>query len=181
MPHEASFDPQAPQQFFDVLQHFDDAMLVTRREGELRSRPMAIVERTPEGRLGFIMSSASGKFDELDAEPHVNVALQQQARFMSISGRARVTRDAARIDAVWRPEHGVWFERGRDDPHIVLIEVVPVYAEYWDRSGTEGLKFAFAMARSLVTGEPLGEDAARHGKLPFGDDTRPAGRAPRRR
>jgi general stress protein 26 len=163
----ASLDPRAPSAFLEVLHHFDQAMLVTLRGGELRSRPMAIVDRTPHGHVWFITSLASGKLDELSTQPHVNVAMQQESRFLSISGTARLTRERHRIDEVWQTQHAVWFEEGRDDPRIVLIEVVPIYAEYWDRSGLEGLKFAFEMVRSLVTGEQPKDDAALHGKLPF--------------
>lgn len=162
-----AFDPRAPRAFLDLLQRFDHAMLVTQRDGALRSRPMAIADRTERGRVWFITSSASGKLDELGGEAQVNVAMQQGACFLSITGSARVTRDAQRIDEVWQPQHGVWFEHGRDDPRVTLIEVVPAYAEYWDRSGIEELKFAFAMVRSLVTGAPLADDASLHGKLPF--------------
>lgn len=162
----ATLDPRAPGEFFDVLHHFDQAMLVTQRDGELRSRPMAIADRTPHGHVWFITSLASGKLDELATHPAVNVAMQQSSRFLSISGTARVSRDPHRIGEVWQPAYRVWFE-GTDDPRIALIEVVPTYAEYWDRSGVEGLKFAFAMLKSFVTGEPLDDDCAPHGKLPF--------------
>ncbi len=152
-----------------ALRHFDTAMLVTQRDGELRSRPMVIVDRTPQGHVWFISSMASGKLNEMKAHPRVNVAMQRGSRYLSISGNVRVTRDAYHLDQVWRPQHSVWFPQGRADADLVLVEVVPLYAEYWDRSSAEGMKLAFAMAMSLVTGDPLDDDVAVHGKLPFPD------------
>lgn len=174
-PQAPAPDARAIDEFLSVLRHFDQAMLVTLRDGALRSRPMAVAEHTDRGHLWFITRSDSGKLDELHAHAQVNVAMQQGARFLSISGRARLTRDARKIDEVWTAAHAVWFDKGRDDPQLVLIEVIPHDAEYWDRSGIEGVKFAFAMARSLATGERLDDDAAPHGKLHFGDEKKPAG------
>jgi general stress protein 26 len=160
-------DTRLREEFLGVLQHFEHAMLVTQRGGQLRSRPMEIVDRTAQGHVWFLTSIDSAKLAELTEHAHVNVAMQQDSRFLSISGTTRVTGDAAKIDEVWKAEHAVWFEQGRDDPELVLIEVVPLYAEYWDRSGVDAAKFAFQMARSLFTGEPLDDDAGVHGKLPF--------------
>ncbi len=160
-------DTRLRDEFLAVLRHFDHAMLVTQRGGQLRSRPMEIVDRTAQGHVWFITSIDSGKLAELTEHPHVNVAMQQDTRFLSISGTTRVTRDAAKIDEVWKAEHAVWFEKGRDDPELVLVEVVPLYVEYWDRSGVQAVKFAFHVARSLFTGETLDDDAGVHGKLPF--------------
>ncbi len=105
-------EARTTREFVSTLKQFDNAMLVTQRDHELRSRPMAIVDCTHEGHTWFITSIDSGKIDEMTAHPHVNVSLQQSARFMSISGTVRMTRDAQKIDEVWKPEHGAWFELG---------------------------------------------------------------------
>ena len=142
-------------------------MLVTLRGKELRSRPMLIVDCTDEGCLWFVTSIDSGKLQEITEHPQVNVSLQQTSRFASISGTVRVTRDRRRIDEVWKPEYGAWFQQGRDDPELVLIEVVPLSAEYRDRSGAEGVKVALATIKSRVTGEQLGDQQGAHEKLRF--------------
>jgi general stress protein 26 len=144
-------------------------MLVTERGGELRSRPMAIAQSTNDGRLWFITSVDSAKLDELTENPHVNVAMQAHRKFLSVSGTTRATRDPDKIDELWNHSLGVWFEKGREDPELILLEVVPSYAEYWDRSGFEGARFMFEAAKSAVTGETLDEDeAGAHGKIRFG-------------
>jgi len=163
----------ARKEFLELLKHFDAAMLVTERDDELRSRPMAIAESTDDGRLWFVTSVDSAKLDEITENPHVNVAMQANRKFLSVSGTTRATRDPDKIDELWSDSLGIWFEEGRNDPELILLEVVPTYAEYWDRSGFEAAKFMFAAAKSAVIGEVLDEDdAGAHGKVRFGDGSR---------
>jgi hypothetical protein len=65
------------------------------------------------------------------------------------------------------------FELGRDDPELVLLEVVPMYAEYWDRSGVEAVKFSLALAKSLVSGKPPVGDSGVHSKVRFSEQRDP--------
>ncbi|MEJ2257967.1 MAG: pyridoxamine 5'-phosphate oxidase family protein [Woeseiaceae bacterium] len=122
------------QQFMDVLQHFDHVMLVTDRGGRLRSRPMVIGDVTDDGRIRFITSDDSAKLDELTEHAQVNVSAQGEQRFLSISGNARLSKDDDLVEAAWQRHQSVWFAEGRDDPHVIAIEVIPEYGEYWDRS-----------------------------------------------
>lgn len=157
------------REFVELLKHFDAAMLVTERDRELRSRPMAVADSTEEGRLWFVTSVDSAKLEEITENPHVNVTMQAGRKFLSISGTTRATRDRARIDELWSDALGIWFEKGRDDPELILLEVIPTYAEYWDRSGFEAARFMFEAAKSALTGSTPDEDAAgAHGKVRFG-------------
>lgn len=154
------------RQFTDTLETFDTAMLVTQRGSELRSRPMAIADTTEDGRVWFITSIDSGKLQELTEHPNVNVTMQADATFLSISGAARATRDREKVNELWRDDQGIWFPEGREDPTVILLEIVPTYAEYWDRSGIEGLKFLFSAAKSAATGATVSSEGV-HGKVDF--------------
>ena len=148
--------------FTDILETFDTAMLVTQRGRELRSRPMEIVDRSTDGRVWFITSIDSAKLEELTENPDVNVAMQDDPRFLSISGAVRATRDRAKVDEVWKESFDAWFPEGREDPTVVLLEVVPTYVEYWDRSGEGGLLSMFTSPE-----ETAADDEALHGKVDF--------------
>ncbi len=139
--------------FQEVLEHFDTAMLVTRaHDGELRARPMAIADRDESGDLWFVTSFDSPKAAEIRADDQVSVTMQSKARFLSISGRAEIVRDRAKIEALWRETWKVWFPNGKDDPAIALVRVVASEGEYWDQHGAKGLKYAFDAARGLIQG-----------------------------
>ena len=155
-------------EFLDLLATFDRAMLVTKMgDGELRGRPMAIVDRSGDARLWFITSVESGAMVDTTEHSEVAVCLQDGNRFLSITGVARATQDQTRISELWTEKQRVWFEHGRDDPALVLLEVVPSHAKFWDRSGVKGLKFLLAEMRARLTGETLSGDEAHHGKIEF--------------
>lgn len=139
----------------DLLQSFPHAMLVTRRDGNLRSRPMSIGDVTGDGRIRFISRDDSAKLDELDEHPGVNVAAQQEQRFLSLTGRARISESPELIDRAWQSQQAMWFRDGKSDPHVVVIEVVPTFAEYWDRSAEV----------AAAANDPLGD----WGKIDFGE------------
>lgn len=154
------------EEFTRELEHFDTAMLVTRSaDRELRSRPMAIAGFDDDMRVWFITDIDSAKLAELTEFPAANVALQAGKRFMSISGTVRATRDPELVRRFWHEDQRVWFEQGRDDPRLVLLELTPTYAEYWDRAGAEAVRFALAEAKAIINRETLSGDETRHAKL----------------
>ncbi len=138
----------------EVMKEFDTAMLVTStREGELRARPLAVAQVKPEGTVVFPTSARSAKVDELERDNQVGITMQDGKRFVSLSGHARVSRDRAEIDRLWKETWKVWFEEGKTDPDLVLLEVDPVRAEYWDNTGTKGLRYLFEAAKSMAGGD----------------------------
>lgn len=161
------------QEFIEILDSFDHAMLVTQRDSELRSRPMAIADRTRDGRVWFITSVDSAKLQEITDFPDVNVAMQAGSTFLSISGTVRATRNPDRINELWNDIQELWFPKGRNDPTLILLEVVPMMAEYWDRSGVEAVKFMFDAAKAKATGRTLGNDEGKHAKVRFPDTNPP--------
>lgn len=151
---------------------FDHAMLVTRRGEMLRSRPMAIADHTEDGRIRFITRDDSAKLAELEEHDQVNVAMQSGDHFLSISGHARATKDRALIDRVWQQRQAVWFAEGREDPHVIVLEVIPTFAEYWDRSDVSIIDLVRDSARAAIGAgqkETVGADV--HGRVDFRNDS----------
>ena len=155
--------------FLGLVDRFDTAMLVSLRDGELRSRPMVIGGRTDDGRIRFITRDDSGKLRELEENSHVNVAMQGDETFLSVSGNARLTKDQKIVDRTWQRHQGVWFTAGRDDPHVIAIEVVPTFAEYWDRRDVSFVTLALEQARHAAAGEKAPEEGhgREHGDVDF--------------
>ena len=149
-------------EFIDLLHGFRHVMLVTHAPRGLRA------EATDNGRLWFITNVDSDLIGEITEKPEVLACLQDGQRFLTVSGTARATRDPERIRELWSENQRVWFEKGRDDPSLILLEIVPSHAEYWNRSGVEGVKFLLAELAALIGGQTLTGDEARHGRLDFG-------------
>ncbi len=146
-----------------LLEHFSHGMLTTRRGGQLRSRPMAIMDARPPGHLMFFSNIESGKNEELNDDPNANVAMQDGERFVSITGTARIFRDPERAAALWKETQRAWFPAGPSDPALVLIEVRPSYVEYWDRSSPSALQLILNPSEADL--DVLDDENAQHGKI----------------
>jgi general stress protein 26 len=156
------------EKLIEVLKTFRTAMLVTATpDGTLRSRPMALLQVEPSADLWFMTSAKTGKIDEIAAQARVNVALQQDAAFASVTGRASVHRDRAKIHELWTEHAKVYFPKGKDDPDIVLIKVSAEEGEYWDQDGLEGIKYLFEAGNAYVPGtkRPEAADPEQHGSV----------------
>lgn len=149
-----------------LLDDFDTAMLVTRTpSGELRSRPMAVADKAGDAELWFVTSLDSGKVDEIATDGHVNVTMQSTAAFISISGQAQVVRDQARLAELWQERWKVWFPEGKDEPSAALLRVRPEQVEYWDVSGTKGVRHVWEAAKAYARGSRPEAAKGVHGSL----------------
>jgi general stress protein 26 len=144
---------------------FSTAMLVTRTEdGGLRSRPLSVVhDKDDPDTLYFATAIDSPKVSEIEADPRVNVSMQDGRRFVSITGTARLVQDRALIDKLWSEPWKVWFPQGKEDPSLYILIVSPSEAAYWDGAGLAGVTYLFDMVRAYVTGtKPSSDDDERH-------------------
>ena len=150
-----------------LVSHFHTAMLVTHTaDGVLRSRPMAIADSHGDqdhAMLYFSTGIESPKVEELEADPRVNVVMQDTLRYVSLSGTARLVEDRALVEKLWSESWRVWFPKGKDDPSLRILIVEPSEAAYWDMTGMEGLKYVFEAAKAYLTGtRPDSDDDDEH-------------------
>ncbi len=148
----------------ELLEGIEVAMLTTRAaDGSLVSRPLQTLAFA-DGELVFFTSADSGKLAELETDPDVNLAYADPARhrYVSVRGRARVTRDRATIEELWSLAQRVFFPEGKDDPNLVVLRVHVRDAAYWEPSGNFVVR-ALEFARGLLDDEP--NDLGRQGKL----------------
>ena len=150
------------QDLFQLIDSIEAGLLTTRRaDGRLVSRPMATQLRTEAGHLWFVTDRDTHKVDELEQDPNVNVAYYRDRtrEWVSVSGRARATRDQSMIDALWAPDWTAWFGRGggkhsgtAKDPRLLLIEVIPDSVTYMKANQPAIVSF-FQFAKGMVTGQ----------------------------
>ncbi|MBV9960223.1 MAG: pyridoxamine 5'-phosphate oxidase family protein, partial [Acidobacteria bacterium] len=109
----------------------------------------------------FFTYGSSHKADEVGRVAKVNAGFADvdAQRYASLSGRAEIIRDRAKIEELWLPQLKAWFPDGVETPDIALLKVTVERAEYWDGSQSI-LTHAFSFVSALVTGEPaqLGEN-----------------------
>lgn len=119
--------------------------------GHLVSRPLAIVDRDFDGKVYFFTRDPSPKVDDVKAHPQVNVAVETGKGYLSLAGKASIVKDSAIIDELWTTGAEAWFDQGRDDPSVALLEVDVDTAEYWISNEPKAVTL-FKYAKAAVTG-----------------------------
>ncbi|MFZ3453927.1 pyridoxamine 5'-phosphate oxidase family protein [Arthrobacter sp. 7Tela_A1] len=136
-----------------ILEHASIGNLTTvDLDGKLVSRPLELQETDSDGNLWFFTQDPSPKADEIRNNPNVNVSIADKKGYLSISGRAEISRDQEKIQELWKASAAAWFEQGREDPTIALIKVNSDTAEYWI-SDEPKVASIFKIAKSSVTGD----------------------------
>lgn len=153
---------------FSIVEAVGTAMLTSRSpNGRLASRAMA-----PASTEGFVFSfyfnRDSGKTDDIQTDPEVNVSYYdpKTTDWVSISGRATINADPSKVKRHWSKKLEAWFDNKRDgkhtgshdDPRVVMLDVHPSEVRYFKADGR--IKAAVNIAKAAVSGE-----AASPGKL----------------
>src|SRR3954470_5279374 len=116
---------------YSLIDGIETAMLTTRRpDGSLVARAMATQRRTNGVDLWFMSNWFSDKLDDIAVDPHVNVSYYRDRtrEWVSVSGRAIISRDRNLIRDLYAPDWKMWLgdeggerDGGPDDPRIALI------------------------------------------------------------
>lgn len=141
------------------------AMFTTIDEhGHLISRPMTNQDTDADGNLWFYTSTETDLWENIVAQPQVNLSFAnpEENVYVSISGRAERVVDREKIKALWNPAVQAWYPHGPDDPHVMLVKVVSDTAEFWDSSSSSMVQL-FKMAKAVLTGTTPEE--GEHGRI----------------
>jgi len=149
-------------QLYELIDDIEIALMTTRRaDGSLVSRPMATQARAEGTDLWFVTNEETGKIDELESDPNVNLAYYKSGtyEFVSVSGIARLSRDPAKIRELYSPDWRAWFgdeggarNGGPDDPRLVLVLVQAQSATYLKAKHGKAVTL-FHVVKGAVTGE----------------------------
>src|ERR1039458_3943982 len=98
---------------WDIIEMVDVCMLTTQFAGGLRARPIEARIDRDAGLIFFVTDVHSAKHDEIDTAPNVGLVFidPKDKAYLSITGRARVIRDVAKTEVVWRKTDEVWWPR----------------------------------------------------------------------
>jgi general stress protein 26 len=136
--------------------------MFTTVEGEaLRSRPMAAHAEPQDGAIYFLTDADSAKDGDVEARPQVNLAFADAGShsYVSVSGRARVSNDRAKIKELFNTPAKAWWD-SPEDPGIRLLTVTPEDAQYWDSPGRVRAMIRMAAAAAFSNQRPdMGDNA----------------------
>jgi general stress protein 26 len=140
----------------ELIKDIRFAMLTTiEDDGTLRSRPMGTQQAEGEADLWFFTYGGAAKADEVRRDDRVNVSFADNdgQKWVSVSGRAAVVRDRAKMEELWNPVLKAWFPKGLEEPDIALLKVEVEQAEYWDTASSKMVQLA-GFVKAVATGKP---------------------------
>ncbi|QBR13210.1 pyridoxamine 5'-phosphate oxidase family protein [Sphingobacterium sp. CZ-2] len=126
--------------------------------------PMSRQEVDESGNIYYLCSAESETFQNLEKDNRVSLfyADPKNYTFLSINGKASMSRDQERIDKYWNKMMEGWFQKGKEDPNIRVLKVSPEDAHYWD-TGSSKIVTLFEMLKNAITGEK--NDLGKEGDL----------------
>lgn len=157
---------EAIQKLREIIDKIDVGMLATYPQDSpyVHAVPMSRQEVDEEGNVWFLFSAESDSFRHLQVNARVSLlyADVQAYTFLSLNGQATVSTDPVRIDRYWNKMVEGWFEKGREDPNIRVLKIVPIDAHYWDTKSNKLVTFLKVAANAVTGGKA---DVGRQGDL----------------
>ncbi len=150
--------PEHKALIWDLIEKVKVGMLITKDDdakGSLRARPMSLVQEAYDGTLYFFTSKTAGKVYEVEEEKSevcITFSDPQKQVYVSLSGRAHLTKDQSLIDKYWSKGVAAWFPEGKNDPEVALLEVKIYKGEHWNTDESKLVQL-FEMAKSNVMDE----------------------------
>jgi len=137
----------------------DDATvtMLTTLDHERRpvTRPMLPLLIDNDSRIHFLTQYSSAKVAQVHTCPDVSVAMACSGGvYLSLIGKAHVSRDPHLIGQLWHSTYRAWFPDGRHDPGIAVLSVTLDCADVWEAPASPVTRL-FGAARALITHQPF--------------------------
>jgi general stress protein 26 len=116
------------------------------------TRPMAVQETDYDGTLYFLSASDSKHNAEIEQDPMVQLLFQGSSydSFLTLYGKAMITKDKDLVHELWNPMLKTWFTEGEDDPRITVIKVDATEGYYWDTKHGKLVSFVKRLAGAAI-------------------------------
>lgn len=123
----------------EAMRDIDICMMTTRTAmGALESRPMSNNREVDyDGESYFFANDDCSAVREIGTNPEVSLSyihnggLLGTNMYISVSGKAKLIRDRARMERHWVKDLEAWFKDGIDTPGLVMIQVKAEHIKYW--------------------------------------------------
>ena len=101
---------------------------------------------------------------EIKDDSHVSLvyADPSNAKYVSMKGRAFVSKDRAKIHELWNHMYKAWFPGGEDDPQVTVLRVDVSEAEFWEASDSKLVRSIKYRAAAATNGSV---DVGAYGKV----------------
>ncbi|MBB4659911.1 pyridoxamine 5'-phosphate oxidase family protein [Parvularcula dongshanensis] len=113
-------------------------------------QPMSPREEPEAKKLWFYLHNDSDLCKQVQAghaEAHFCVVGKDHDYHACAKGTLRENKDPAKVDQFWDPIVAAWFEHGKEDPRMTLIEMTLEHAAIWG-STDSSTRFGWEIAKS---------------------------------
>ncbi len=130
-------------------------------------QPMSHFADAEHGKLWFITSDETDLVRQVGTggQAHFCITSKDQDFYACLNGAIRQSEDTAKLDALWSPAAAAWFERGRDNPHICLLEMTLAEAAVWATTDS-ALTVGFEMLKANLDSDAT-PDVGAHKVIAF--------------
>ena len=134
--HTDKTEAEIIDRVWEVAEDIAKCMFVIWDGERQQARPLSSRVNRDEHAIYFLVSAEGHKNAQIEQFPVGNLAYADTKGmdYASISGRATVTNDRAKIAELWSDFDKAWWD-DENDPDIRLITVTPERAELWDSPG----------------------------------------------
>jgi general stress protein 26 len=168
----AVIDDNPKKCLFQLLSNFETAMMVSEcgRTHQLHARPMVVARIDEDLNLWFFTELCAPKLQELKLNEHLCATFQDANKWISLSGKARISNDKRLALELWNQGGDTlhrWFPEGKRLEELTLLELETEWGEYWDSTGVmKPLQYSVEALKSVVKGERMDVSKTRgHAKL----------------
>lgn len=160
MSHHDHHDDEHAERAWELADKIGIAMFVTWDGERQRARPLAATVKRAEHAIYFLTDVRGQKDDQIEKFPIVTLAFADthDNKYVTITGKATVSDNRAKIRDLWNPFAKAFFESA-DDPNIRVITVSPEDAEIWDSPHRVVATLSMLGAAVAGTKPAVGENA----------------------
>jgi len=149
----------------ELAEDISVCMFCTHSEEHLfETRPMGTQKIDDDGNFWFLSAVNSDKTFEIKNDSDVQLIYSKvsDSHYLSVSGKATISKDRQKIEELWNKLAEAWFKGGKDDPNLSVIKVAPTDAYYWDTKNGKMVSL-IKIAISAVSGKQM--DGGVEGKI----------------
>lgn len=153
--------------FWDELGEVNAVMLGV-KESNQHLQPMAPYCDPQHYSVWFFTEKSSDLIDAVGAAgARAIFTLQSEDRhfYACAEGLLVQNTDREKVDEFWNPVAAAWYENGKDDPSLVMLQMTMASASIWASSGNP-ISFAWKIAKANLT-EGAIEDMGERNQFTF--------------
>lgn len=95
---------------------------------------MLVIKVCNQGNIWLFGEKSSDKNKVIAADKNVQLffAHPTESNYLVVNGEAEIILDKEKIKELWTFIAKIWFKKGKEDPNISIIKVIPTKDYCWD-------------------------------------------------